>query len=159
MGSAIGDDRAASQLAQAREDVIQKEKDANNWYTPGTGQAREIVNQLAADVPNLIDKASGNSPEEDIAGVQGFLYEMATKGLEIRPGVFMTPSKEDLTNAIRTAKGGWWLDSRRKSNVEKVLRENLDASRVTKLLEEAEESKVAARRRAVREIMNPEKKK
>lgn len=157
-GAAIGNDAANIARTQARADVVQAEKDAANWYAPNSPNALKAYEDLANNVPSLIDKTTGLGTDEDVADIQAFVHKMGTVGLEVRPGKFLIPSVQDMMNVIRTAEGGWFKDSTRATNAEEALKKTLNTSRVTDLLTQAEESRIANRQRAVREILSPTKK-
>ena len=151
---AVGNDAATIALNRAREKVINDERAKDNWSAPGAPDTRRNYEELAKDVPSLIDKTSGIDPEEDVADVQKLLNELAVKGIEVKKGVFVTPSTNDVRAALRQASGGWFKDSTRADNVKEYLKNIMSSPEVTKRLAEAEDLKVFKRKEAVREILN-----
>lgn len=150
----IGNDAAEIALNRAREKVINDERAKDNWSAPGAPDTRRNYEELAKDVPSLIDKTSGIDPEEDVADIQKLLNELAVKGIEVKKGVFVTPSTNDVRAALRQAQGGWFKDSTRADNVKEYLKTIMSSPEVTKRLAEAEDLKVFKRKEAVREILN-----
>lgn len=139
---AVGVEAADKALAAARTKVSFDEKDATNWYAPGSPDANKGYEQLSAEVPKLINSTSGLGTEEDVADLQKFIHEMATKGIETEPGSgkFVTPSVNDMRNAIRTAEGGWFKDSTRASNARDIIRNNMKDPEVVKKIKEGQDS-------------------
>jgi hypothetical protein len=157
--SLVGNDAAAARLDSARNQVMLEETKANNWHIPGSPTARTDYEPLANEVPNLIDKASGNSPEEDIGYVQNFVFEMATRGVETKPGsgVFITPPTNVVRNAIRSSKGGWAFDNARANEARKKVEDYLKTPGAQKQVAEAEQAAVLLRNQRVQSILNPAK--
>ena len=151
---AIGNDAAAIALARAQEKVMMEEKAANNWSAPGNPDTRRNYEELAKDVPALIDKTSGIDPDEDVASIQKLLTDLAVNGIEVKKGVFVTPSINDVRAAIRQAEGGWFSDSTRADTVKSYLETLMKSPNVAKRLAEAEDLKQYQRKQAVREILN-----
>jgi hypothetical protein len=154
IGSKVGADAADRNLAAARTEAYFDAQDNKNWYAPNHPQARKGYEELAKDVPNLIDKTSGNGAAEDVADVQALVYEMATKGIDIGGGKFMTPSVEDVRNAVRTAGGGWFFDSTRASNARKILEDRAKSSDVAASVKLGQESEAFRNKQAVYKILN-----
>ena len=153
----VGNDAANVALARAQNKVKFDEQDASNWYTKDSPNATKAYEQLSSEAESLIDKTSGFAPKEDVADVQAFIHKMGQQGVEVAPGKFLIPSVQDMRNAIRTAGGGWFTDSTRAANAEKILRESVKNSFTTDKLKQAEESAVFRRQQAVRDILNPAK--
>ena len=151
---AIGNDAAAIALARAQEKVINEERAKDNWSAPGNPDARKSYDDLAKDVPTLIDKTSGVDPDEDVASIQKLLTDLAVNGIEVKEGVFVTPSINDVRAAIRQAEGGWTHDSARADNVKSYLETLMKSPNVAKRLAEAEDLKQYQRKQAVRELLN-----
>ena len=151
---AVGNDAAEIALNRAREKVINDERAKDNWSAPGAPDTRRNYEELAKDVPSLIDKSSGIDSEEDVADIQKLLNELAVKGIEVQKGVFVTPSTNDVRAALRQAPGGWFKDSTRATNMKEYLKTIMSSPEVTKRLAEAEDLKVFKRKEAVREILN-----
>lgn len=151
---AIGNDAAEIALNRAREKAVNDERAKDNWSAPGAPDTRRNYEELAKDVPSLIDKTTGIDPEEDVADIQKLLNELAVKGIEVKKGVFVTPSTNDVRAALRQAPGGWFKDSTRADNVKEYLKNIMSSPEVTKRLAEAEDLKVFKRKEAVREILN-----
>ena len=128
--------------------------DANNWYAPNHPQARKSYEDLAKDVPNLLDKTSGWGSEKDVSALQGLVHEMGTKGVHIGGGKYMTPSVEDMRHAIRTASGNYFTDTARANNAREILEELAKSPRVISSLKDSEESAMFRRRQAVKKILN-----
>jgi hypothetical protein len=155
----VGNDAANNRLAAARSQVMLEDTKANNWFTPGSPTARTAYEELANDAPNLIDKASGNSPEEDIGYIQNFVFEMATRGVETKPGsgIFITPPTSVVRSAIRSAKGGWFADNARANAARKQVEDYLKTPGAQKQIAEAEQAAVLLRNQRVQSILNPAK--
>lgn len=151
---AVGNDAAEIALNRARDKVANEEATKDNWSAPGSADARRNYEELAKDVPSLIDKTSGVDPEEDVADIQRLLNDLAVKGIEVKKGVFVTPSTNDVRAALRQASGGWLKDNTRAKNVENYLKEVMTSPEVTKRLAEAENLKVFRRNEAVRELLS-----
>lgn len=151
---AVGNDAATIALSRAREKVVMDEQASNNWSAPGSPDARRNYDELAKDVPALIDKTSGNDPEEDIADIQGLLTELAVKGIEVSKGKFVTPSTNDVRAALRQAQGGWFSDNKRAENVKQILTANMKRPEVVGRIAEAEDLRQYKRKEAVRDILN-----
>lgn len=151
----VGNDAYNRTLANAQAKVMLDETKDTNWYAPGNADAAKAYQQLADQVPHLIDKTDGHTPEEDVADMRALVYEMATRGIETSPGsgVFMTPSVADMKNAIMTARGGWFKDNQRANKARDILQETLQTDAVKKKLLQAETARKEQRRIAVREVM------
>lgn len=155
VGALTGNDALVRDTNAAQKSVIQAEQDSTNWYAPNSPNAQKAYEDLAAKVPIMLDKTTGLGTDEDVADLQALVYRMGTVGLEVSPGKFLVPSIQDMTNAIRTAEGGWFTDAKRAKNAEAILKKSLNTARVDKLLAQAEDSKIANRQKAVRELLNP----
>lgn len=155
----VGNDARNKAVATAQEDVINQERMNNNWYAPNHPQARKSYEELAKEVPGLINKQSGFGTEKDVAAIQKLIYEMATTGIDVGGGKFMTPSVEDVRNAVRTAKGNrlGWSDEVRADNVREILEKNAKSSRVAGQLAESEDLLRWQRRQAVNKLLGGEK--
>lgn len=155
----VGNDARNKAVATAQEDVINQERMNNNWYAPNHPQARKSYEELAKEVPGLINKQSGFGTEKDVAAIQKLIYEMATTGIDVGNGKFMTPSVEDVRNAVRTAKGNrfGWSDEVRADNVREILEKNAKSSRVAGQLAESEDLLRWQRRQAVNKLLGGEK--
>jgi hypothetical protein len=151
----VGNDAFNRQLANAQAKVMLDETKDTNWYAPGNPNATKAYEQLAKEVPNLINKTDGFSPAEDVADMQALVYEMATRGIETSPGsgVYMTPSVADMKNAIMTAPGGWFKDNQRANKAREILQETLQTDAVKSKVKAAEAARKEQRRIAVREVM------
>jgi len=156
---AIGNDAAAIALARAQEKVMMEEKAANNWSAPGAPDTRRNYEELAKDVPSLINKESGWSVEKDIGPIQGLLNDLAINGLEIKSNgktVRVTPSVNDVRGAIREAKGNrfGWGDDVRADNIREILQKRYNSPEVIERLSEAGDIQAYRRKQAVRELLN-----
>lgn len=154
LASPVGNDAAAVALKKAEAKAAFTEKSANNWSAPGTPNIIKEFNQLAEEVPKLIDKTTGVDAEEDVADIQTLLYTLSNKGIEVEKGVFVTPSVNDVKNAIRTAEGGWFSDNTRAANIKATLYKNMRTPEVSKRLAEAKELQDYARKQAIQELVN-----
>lgn len=154
LSGAVGGDAAAIDRVAAQQKVLFDEIDKNNWNAPGNPTVRESYESLAKDVPAILDKTSGIDAEEDVPAIQEFVHEMATVGLEVKPGVFMTPSVNDIRAAIRSAQGGWFKDSTRTTNIRESLKEMAQKPEFNKRMEEAGQSTEYRRKQAVKDILN-----
>ena len=156
---AIGNDAAAIALARAQEKVMMEEKAANNWSAPGAPDTRRNYEELAKDVPSLINKESGFGVEKDIGPIQGLLNDLAINGLEIKSNgktVRVTPSVNDVRGAIREAKGNrfGWGDDVRADNIREILQKRYNSPEVIERLSEAGDIQAYRRKQAVRELLN-----
>ena len=154
LASPVGNDAAAVALKKAEAKAAFTEKSANNWSAPGTPNIIKEFNQLAEEVPKLIDKTTGVDAEEDVADIQTLLYDLSNKGIEVEKGVFVTPSINDVKTAIRTAEGGWFSDNKRASNIKATLYKNMRTPEVSKRLAEAKDLQDYARKQAIQELLN-----
>ena len=154
LASPVGNDAAAVALKKAEAKAAFTEKSANNWSAPGTPNIIKEFNQLAEEVPKLIDKTTGVDAEEDVADIQTLLYDLSNKGIEVEKGVFVTPSINDVKTAIRTAEGGWFSDNKRASNIKATLYKNMRTPEVSKRLAEAKDLQDYARKQAIQELLS-----
>lgn len=151
----VGNDAWERTVGNAQNKVALQEMKAQNWNAPGNPTTVTDYEALAKDVPNLIDKTDGRAPEEDVAAVQSLVYEMATRGIETKPGSgkFITPSVNDMRNAIRTAQGGWFTDAQRANKVRDILQQSMQTDVVRARIAEAEKAQKMQRKQAVAEIV------
>lgn len=154
LSSPIGNDAAAIALSRAQQKAINAERAQDNWSAPGSPDARRNYEELAKDVPALMDKTSGFDAEEDVAPIQDLLNELAVTGIEVQKGVFVTPSVNDVRAAIRSAEGGWFTDAKRAKNIKEKLIAQMNKPEVAKRLAEAKDLKEYSRKEAVRSILN-----
>lgn len=135
----VGVEAADNRLAAAQNQVGYSQVADENWFTAGSPNAKKGYEQLATDVPNLIDKTSGIDPHEDVADMQKFVFEMATKGIEVKDGSgkFITPPVQLVRNAVRTAQGGWFGDAQRAAAARQVIVDSLNGIDIEKKLVEA----------------------
>jgi hypothetical protein len=149
----VGNDAFNSRLATAQNKVYFDQLDSKSWYAPGSPNATKAYESLASEVPNLIDKTSGFGTAEDVSYLQDLVHEMGQKGIEVAPGKFVTPSVEDMRNAIRTAGGGWFLDSTRASNARAILKKSLqDAATKQKIADAAKSEEWRNKQRVKEEL-------
>lgn len=151
---AVGADAAKKERATAENDVRYKEVLDNNWFAPGSPNATKAYEQLSSDAPNLIDKTSGNAPEEDVADVQKFIFEMSTRGIDVGGGKFVSPPVQAVRNAIRTAGGGWFKDSTRAANAKDILKEYMKGVDIPKQIADSAEAEKYLRKREVIKKLN-----
>lgn len=153
-GAPIGNDALSRATALAQADVVQKEKDGRNRFAPGSPDALNAYEDLSKQVTAALP----DDVKEDDPHLQAMLARFATKGIEIRPGVFITPSAKDIMGEVKgytTNFGGNFLNKTRADDIETNLKKTLKGADVTKLLADAEESRMANRQRDVRNILNP----
>ena len=149
--NAIGNDAYEIRLQQAKEQVNQAEQAKTNWYAPGNPDAMQSYDSLAKDVDAMF---KGTDMEEDLQDIQNFLYKAATTGIEVSKGNFLTPSRQDMLAAIRSEIGtNNVFNKSRADDIEAFLKKNMNTSRVTQLLQQAEASRQVARTTAVRNLM------
>lgn len=146
---ALDNRRAAAENKVAYSNVADE-----NWFTAGSPNAAKGYEQLATEVPNLIDKTSGYHSEEDVADMQKFVFTMATRGIEVEPGKFITPPVQLVRNAVRTAKGGWFTDAQRAGSAESILAESLKGVNIPKKLKEASEADAYFNKQKVKDALN-----
>lgn len=150
----VGNDALAKAAQQAGADFDQKQKDLRNRFAPGSPDALNAY----ADLSKQVEAALPDDVKEDGPHLQNMLMRFATKGLEIRPGVFIVPSVTDImgeVNGYTTNFGGNVLNRTRANDIESNLKETLKGSDVTKLLLDVEESKKALKARTIRDLLNP----
>jgi hypothetical protein len=152
----VGTDAAKRDVANAEKEVAFDESDKNNWYAPGSPNARRNYDELAKDIPSLIDKTTGLDAEEDIGPLQDLITELGTVGLEVEKGVFVSPSANDVRAAIRGAEGGWFRDAKRAENVKDKLLEMTKKSVFKQMIKEGEQSTEYRRKQAVKKILGRE---
>lgn len=151
-GAPVGNDALAQATNRAQQEVLIKEKDARNRYAPGSPDALNAYEELAKEVDGMF----GPDEREDLPHVQKKLQEWSTKGIEIAPGKFIVPSKQDVLAAVRSTYEGWnFFNSGRAKDITKEIEKSLKGSDVTQLLSDTEESKRFNRQQAVRALLNP----
>lgn len=151
-GLPVGNDALTLATNRAQADVVQKEKDQRNRFAPGSQDALNTYEEIAKE----IDPMFGANEREDLPHVQALLQKLSTKGIEVAPGQFIVPSKQDVLAAVRSTYEGWNVRNRgRAEDIEKEVKKSLSGSDVTQLLKDAEESRRANRARDVRSILNP----
>ena len=153
----VGSDAAKRDVAAAEEEVAFDESDKNNWYAPGSPNARRNYEELSKDIPALIDKTTGVDSEEDVGPLQDLITELGTVGLEVEKGVFVSPSANDVRAAIRGAEGGWFRDAKRAENVREKLLEMTKKSVFKQMIKEGEQSTDYRRQQAIKKILSKEK--
>jgi hypothetical protein len=155
----VGNDAANQALANAQQRVVLNEETQNNWFTPGNASARSSYEDLANNVPNLIDKTSGFGVEEDVAPLQNLVFEMATRGIEVKGAdgkkKFVSPPANVIRAAIRQAEGGWFSDAKRADNARKYIQDYVNTPEVQKQAAKAEDNAVLLRRQQVQDILKP----
>lgn len=150
VGAPIGTEALAAATRQAQADVAQKATDAKNRFAPGTQNAQNAYETLAAS----IDKMMGPDEREDLPHIQSLLNKLSTTGIEIE-GKFITPSAQDVLAAFRSTYEGWnFRNKGRAEDIEKVLKKNLAGSNVTQLLKDSASSEKANQARMVRDLLN-----
>lgn len=148
----VGNDALTLATNRAQADVMQKEKDARNRFAPNSPDALNTYE----DISKEIDPMFGPNEREDLPHVQALLQKMSTKGVEVSPGKFIVPSKQDVLAAVRSTYEGWNIRNRgRAEDIEKDIKKSLSGSDVTQNLIDAEDSRRANRARDVRSILNP----
>lgn len=148
----IGNDAYNNALKQAKVDTAQESSDANNWYAPGSPNALKSYEELNTQIAPMFDKSKGSDMYEDLPDIQDLLYKASTQGIEVKKGVFLVPSKQDMMAAIRSHTGDYNLtNNERAQDIEKTLKKNLDTSRVTDLIKQSEASKSVNEARSIRE--------
>lgn len=146
----IGKEAAARDRAAAENAVAFDEMDRVNPYAPGSANAQKNYNELALEVPNLIDKTSGWGSEKDVGPIQNLLGQLAQEGLNV-DGVMVTPSINDVRWAIRSAAGSYFTDGGRADNIKKLLIERTKQSVFRQSLDNGEASAQYRRQQAVKE--------
>ena len=149
-GAAVGNDAYNNALKQAKIDTAQETSDANNWYAPNSPNALRNNEELQVPVAAMFPPTSNMA--EDLAPIAKLLHKIGTVGVEVKKGVFLTPSKQDILNAIRGRMGDNNLrDAERAEDIEDDLKANLSTSRVTDLIKQSEASKAVNEQRSIRE--------
>jgi hypothetical protein len=157
--SLVGNDAANRDLAYAQNQVAFDEKDADNWYKPGSANARRTYEGLA----EKIDGMFGKDEREDLPDVQKLLARLAREGMPVKgkdgKTVQVVPSQNDILAAVRSTYEGWNIfNSGRSKDIEKELKKALESAATTKMLADGEESLMFRRRQAVNKLLNPDKK-
>jgi hypothetical protein len=114
----------------AKTDVAMKDMGKNNWYAPGSENAKGAYSAINNELGKLIDTTTGIDSGEDIKDLRNLLNEVATQGMEVNvqgKKMRIVPSAEDMRLAIQQAEGGWFSDSTRAKNAKAKLQELLDS--------------------------------
>lgn len=159
-GARVGNDAATRARENAMERVEFDEKMKDNWSAPGTPDVKNRYESLAKEVPNLIDRSTGTSIDEDIPFIQEKLSELAVKGIQVHKGVYVTPSENEVRMALRTAKGAdWWNggDKARARDFMSRLKEIMKSGNLDERMQDAERLKQTARKFAVQELLDAKK--
>lgn len=155
----VGNDAYNRDLANAQNAVAFDEQDANNWYAPGSANARRNYEGLAEKVDGMF----GPNEREDLPHVQRLLARLARDGMTVKgkdgKDMQVVPSQNDVLAAVRSTYEGWNVfNSGRSRDIESVLKEALKTAASTKMLADGEESAIFRRRQKVNEKMGSEKK-
>lgn len=150
-GAPVGNDALAVATRQAQADVVQKEKDGRNRFAPGSADALTAYEQLATTIPGLVP----DDAKEDLPAIQGLIAELGTKGIEVRKGVFVTPSVQDILGEVRKYSKWNFLNSTQANDIKANLKKTMEGMDVNQHLRDREESLQANRARDVRNILNP----
>jgi hypothetical protein len=110
------------------QEVVDDEARGANPYVPGSKQALAMYDKLKPMLPDMIDRTTGNSPDEDLPAMGSFLHKMVTEGVLMRDGTRVTPSELDLREVIGKAEGNWWLDKTRSRRAEAALKVIMEKS-------------------------------
>lgn len=157
--SLVGNDAANRDLANAQNQVAFDEKDADNWYAPGSPNAKRNYDTIA----EKIDGMFGPNEKEDLPDVQKLLARIAREGMTVKgkdgKNIQVVPSQNDVLAAVRSTYEGWNIfNSGRSKDIEKELEKALKAAATTKSLADGEESLVFRRKQAVQKILGGDKK-
>jgi len=151
--ASMGNDAYLATLERARQDTLQEELDANNWMLPGTGQSQALLEKIVPNIGGMIDKHSGNDPEEDIGAMVTAVTDVAQNGIPVNVDsktVKIVPPAAWIEAEIRAAKGGILNDDARAKNFLKNLTLRMQAANTKEMMAQMEESKHAKRNRDVR---------
>ena len=156
--SLVGNDAANKALSDAQSKVAFDEKDANNWYAPGSPNAVRSYEGIATKIDGMF----GDHEKEDLPHVQKLLTRMANEGLTIKgpngKDMQVVPSQNDILAAVRSTYEGWNIRNKgRAEDIEKELKKTLQTASATKRLADGEESAAYRRKEAVKAILNPSK--
>ena len=154
----VGRDKENIERATAKLKVADDEMATMNSYAPNSKDALGVYDRVVAKIPELIDKNTGWDAMEDVQPLRDFAYKVMTKGVNIK-GKWVTPSQQDLEQAISTAEGGLFTDSQRAGRAEKALEKIMKENHTLEKIAASEERMVRERRRALeremREARNP----
>lgn len=151
-GAAVGNDAYNNAVKQAKVDTAQEAGDKENWNAPNSPNAMKNYEELIAQIAPDYDQSKGSDKYEDLPYVQELFYKAATTGIEIKPGVFLTPSKQDMMAAVRKhGRDNFVLNYERADAIERTLKANLSTARVSKLIIQSEASKGINEARSIRE--------
>jgi hypothetical protein len=150
IGAPVGDDALAISRRLAQAQVRVTEQDSRNRYAPGSPDALTAYEQLAQTIKSELPE----NVKEDLPELQKMLARLSTKGLEVRKGVFITPSAQDILGAVRGYDKWNFRNARQAEDIESQLKEQLKGSDVTELLRQQEESKAFKRSQAVSALLN-----
>jgi hypothetical protein len=142
----------------AKQKVADDEMVTMNSYAPNSRDALGVYERVIAKIPELIDKNTGWDPLEDVQPLRDFAYKVMTKGMPVN-GKWVTPSQQDLEQAISTADGGLFTDDERAEEAYKELLKIMRENHTLEKMAESEERVIRERRRKVeqemREARNP----
>lgn len=160
---AVGNDAVAIAAADARNQVGFARDDANNWYAPGSADARRSYEDLAKVIPDLVKGSSnGLDAGEDVEDVQRLLGEVATAGIKRRDGTTVVPSANDFMRFVRSSEGGWFSDDKRAKNIRKDLEKWVNSPEGIAMATKGAKSESYQDRRkmeqTLRDTLNPPKK-
>lgn len=153
-GAPIGNDARTIEKRAAQTEVVMNERMGRNRFAPNSPDALTAYEKLATEVPNIVPKDA----QEDLPAIQTMLGRFATEGIEVRPGVFITPSVQDVLTAVRgysPSMGGNFFNNTQAQEIENTLKKNLNSSGVTDLLQQSEEARMFQRQKAVKNLLNP----
>jgi len=147
--SLVGNDAANIALANAQNEVKFDNSDANNWYAPGSPNARRAYKGIAEKVDGMLK----DSEKEDLPALQKYIAKVAVEGVKVEKDgkvVNMIPSENDLLAAIRSTKEGWVFNSGRTWDVEKELKKALMRASKAGMFVDAAESEEFRNKQAVK---------
>jgi hypothetical protein len=154
----VGRDADNILRAAAKQKVADDEMATMNSYAPNSTDALGVYDRVVAKIPELIDKNTGWDALEDVQPLRDFAYEVMSKGVNIN-GKWVTPSQQDLEQAISTAEGGLFTDSQRAGRAKEWLIKTMKENHTLEKMADSEERVIRERRRKVeremREARNP----
>lgn len=154
----VGNDAYNSKAESTKAGLALDKEMATNWSAPGNKTVFAAYDELAQDLAvnpgKYIDMESGNNPKQDISFVQGVVYDIAERGIDIGNGEYAIPSLNAVKNALRTARGGWINDDARANEVKAILKKNLKRSDVLASMARGKVADAAFERRKFQESMN-----
>ncbi len=146
-GGPVGNDARQAAIRGAQTEIALEERERTNRFTPGSPDARNAYRELSDEVAQLFkDEGFGAVNDiEDLPDIQKLLGTLSREGLELRDGSVITPSRDDVIDAIRSTRGGFFTDARRAKRIREHLETNLASNFTLEQQIQAEQDKILRR--------------